>query len=436
MAATLVVAIALAGAGFVLLWLLGNQLVAGERSNAQLRAQDLGALAAAGRLPARLSFPGEDRGTAQVMDEAGVVVAATENVAGEPPIASDRPAAGQIRSAIRSDLPVGERGRFVVVSVGIDTPTGLVTVYTASTLESADETRRAIATALAAGYPILLLIVALAARAAIGRALTPVEAIRAEVAELGERDLHRRVPESGAGDEIDRLAGTMNTMLGRLERSAERQRRFVGDASHELRSPVASLRAVLEVAAAHPDTASLQGTVTDALVDTLRLERLVADLLTLARLDNPTAPSRRTILDLVSVCVDELGRRDDARIELDLPVAAAVVGDEAHVRRVITNLVDNALRHSCSVVRISIDQLDSRQALHVDDDGEGVPVTDRGRIFERFTRLDDARASDDGGSGLGLAIVAELARVLGGAVVVSDSYLGGARFTLTMPRPT
>jgi signal transduction histidine kinase len=416
-----------------LLWLLGNQLVAAERATAILRAQDIAALASSGDLPTSLSFPGEDRGVAQVVDQNGTVVASTPNLEGEPPIAPDMPAPAEVRSAVLHDLPVGDESRFVVVSLGTTTPEGPATVYTAASLEAADQTLSAVTVALLVGYPILLLVVALSARTAIGRALYPVEAIRTEVADIGERDLHHRVPESGTGDEIDRLAGTMNSMLARLERSTERQRRFVADASHELRSPVASLRTVLEVATAHPESATLQATVDDALTDTLRLEQLVADLLTLARLDDRGNSSRREIIDLVSLCVAELSRRNDPRIRTALPPEALIEADESLVRRAVANLVDNAARHAQSIVELSIERGSGEVALHVDDDGAGVAPADRRQLFERFTRLDDARARDEGGSGLGLAIVAEIAGALGGSVAVSDSALGGARFTLRLP---
>ena len=200
---------------------------------------------------------------------AGRVIASTPNLEGESPIARTVLEPGQVRSDIVTGLPIAGDSRFVDrLGRRSSTPTGVVTVYTASSLEAADQTLFAIGIAMALGYPALLLVVALSASRAIGRTLAPVEAIRAEVADIGEHGLDRRVPEPGSGDEIDRLAGTMNTMLARLEQSSLRQRRFVADASHELRSPVASLRTVLEVASAHPETATLRATVDDALADT------------------------------------------------------------------------------------------------------------------------------------------------------------------------
>ena len=267
------------------------------------------------------------------------------NLEGEPPIVAARPASGRMVSTIRGGLPIGDHNRFVVVALGATTATGPVTVYTAASLDRTDDTLSAIAWSLAIGYPLLLVVVAMAASRAIGRALHPVEAIRREVADIGEHDLHRRVPEPGTRDEIDRLAGTMNIMLARLEQSAERQRRFVADTSHELRSPVASLRAVLEVAAAHPDAATMQLTVTNALVDTLRVERLVGDLLALARLDNPEMRDSRRAVNLVAVCSGLFEPLERGSVTLTLSAAgpALVWGDDALVRRAVLNLMDNAI---------------------------------------------------------------------------------------------
>ena len=433
LAATAVVVIALAAAAGGLLWLVSSRLQAAQRDSAVLRARDIAGLASAGQLPVSLSFPGEDTGVAQVVDQSGVVVAASPNLAGEGPITDRSPGPGRVRTQIRGGLPIGDESRFVVVALGTPSPSGPLTVYTAASLEAADQTLLSVTIALALGYPALLAIVALSARIAIGRTLGPVEAIRAEVADIGERDLHRRVPEPGTGDEIDRLADTMNTMLVRLDSSAQRQRRFVADASHELRSPIASLRTVLEVAAAHPETATLEATVDDALVDTARLEVLVVDLLTLARLDGDPRAARAGPVDLVAVCRTVLSGHPELTIEAYLPASAVAIADELIVRRAVTNLVDNAVRHAEARSSISIERIGGHYELHVDDDGDGVPVADRARIFERFTRLDGARARDEGGTGLGLAIVAELARSLGGVVNVTDSPMGGARFTLRIP---
>jgi signal transduction histidine kinase len=271
----------------------------------------------------------------------------------------------------------------------------------------------------------------------VGRALAPVEAIRAEVDAISAAALHRRVPDPPADDEIGRLARTMNRMLARLERAQARQRRLVADASHELRSPVAAIRQHAEVALAHPGrttTTELAGTV---LAEDLRLQRLAEDLLLLTKADEHSLALRRRPVDLDDLVFEEAGRlRDATRLRVDTAAvsAARVEGDAAALARVLRNLADNAARHAGGRLAFSVAERDGLAVLRVDDDGPGIPVADRERVFERFVRLDDARARDDGGSGLGLAIVAELVAAHGGTVAVAASPLGGARVEVALPR--
>jgi signal transduction histidine kinase len=224
-------------------------------------------------------------------------------------------------------------------------------------------------------------------------------------------------------------------MLTRLERSADQQRHFVADASHELRSPLASLRSQLEVTAiGNPDPA-WTAIVSDMLIDHDRLERLVSDLLLLTRTDSKVA-LRFEPIDLGHLVRHELARRPIPDLQTRNVEAPNVLieGDHDALVRVLRNLVDNAERHAERYVHIAIGSFtDSRVALIVEDDGEGIPEGQEGFIFERFARLDDARTSDAGGSGLGLAIVAELASAHNATVVV-DTNAPGARFVVTFPR--
>ncbi|HEY4727774.1 MAG TPA: ATP-binding protein, partial [Actinomycetes bacterium] len=232
-------------------------------------------------------------------------------------------------------------------------------------------------------------------------------------------------------------ARTMNRMLGRLEQAQARQRRLVADASHELRSPVAAIRQHAEVALAHPDrttTAELAATV---LAEDLRLQRLAEDLLLLTRADEHTLALHRRPVDLDDLVFDEARRlRASTGLRVDTTAVSAgrVDGDAAGLRRVLRNLGDNAARHAAGRLAFSLAEADGLVLLGVDDDGPGIPEADRRRVLERFVRLDDARARDDGGSGLGLAIVAELATAHGGTVAVAPSALGGARVEVTLPR--
>lgn len=283
------------------------------------------------------------------------------------------------------------------------------------------------------GLPPLLAVVAGVTWLVTRRALRPVESIRSELAEImDDGDLSRRVPESASRDEIARLASTTNATLAALEASAERQRRFIADAAHELRSPIASLRTQLEVAQAHPHLLELDGVIGD----TVRLEHLAADLLLLARLDAGEQP-RADRVDLAALIRDELAHRVGDRITVDtVPPNApvSVTGSRLQLARLLGNLVDNAQRHAATTVRVGLHHTgDHTAVLEVADDGPGVPEADRARIFQRFVRLDDARSRDEGGAGLGLAIVRDVIERHGGDIRVTDGIDGGARFVVTLP---
>jgi signal transduction histidine kinase len=245
------------------------------------------------------------------------------------------------------------------------------------------------------------------------------------------------VPDPPADDEIGRLARTMNRMLGRLEQAQARQRRLVADASHELRSPVATIRQHAEVALAHPGRTGSAELAATVLAEDLRLQRLTEDLLLLTRADERSLAPRRRPVDLDDLVLEEARRLRDAtglRVDTTAVSAGRVAGDAAGLRRVLRNLGDNASRHARERLALSVADRDATVVLAVDDDGPGIPDADRERVFERFVRLDGARARDDGGSGLGLAIVAELAAAHGGTVAVAASPLGGARVEVWLPR--
>jgi signal transduction histidine kinase len=326
----------------------------------------------------------------------------------------------------------------MVVAARAETEDGPRTVLVAGTLEVAEESADVVSTLLAMGLPLLLLVVAATTWRMVGRALAPVEAIRTTADGVSTADLSGRVPTPTSSDEIARLATTMNRMLDRLEDGQQRQRRFVADASHELRSPVATLRQHAEVARAHPDRTSpdeLAGTV---LAEALRMQQLVDDLLLLARADEHSLGLRRRPVDLDDLVLDEVRRlRTTTSIEVEVDAggvsAGQVDGDAAALQRVVRNVVDNAARHAAGRVALSLAEDDGTVTFAVEDDGPGVPPDQRQRVFERFVRLDDARARDGGGSGLGLAIVAEVVAAHGGTVALTDAGLGGARVEVTLP---
>ncbi|WP_253209514.1 sensor histidine kinase [Streptomyces niphimycinicus] len=268
----------------------------------------------------------------------------------------------------------------------------------------------------------------------VGRALRPVAAMRREFTEITERDLHRRVPVPRARDEIHRLARTMNATLDRLHRAMTRQRQFVADASHELRSPIAAVRAQLELVLARPSRTDWPAAVHKALRDTDRLQAVASDLLLLARLDAQEAP-RTAAVDLGALAAEEVRRHPGAlTLAGEQERAAVVTGSRVQLSRLLTNLADNARRHTRTTVSITVAVRGGQVELAVDDDGPGIPEADRERVFERFTRLDDARARQDGGTGLGLAIANDIAHAHGGSLTVLTSPRGGARLLLCLPR--
>ena len=310
---------------------------------------------------------------------------------------------------------------------------------------------------LGVAIPVALLVLGVTTWLVVGRALRPVETMRREVAEVTAANLSHRLPDPGGGDEVARLARTLNGMLDRLDASATAQRRFVGDASHELKTPLATIRQHAEVALLHPeavDGRALAGTV---LGEEARLTALVQGLLVLARADEGALGVARRPVDLDDLVLAEASRQRAAAAAASAAAAEAtatpaatgaaaplvvdatgvgparVVGDEGLLGQVVRNLVANAARHAAATVAIGLVDRDGRAVLTVDDDGSGVAEADRERVFERFVRLDEARDRDAGGSGLGLAIVREIVRVHGGSVRVEASPRGGARFVVELP---
>ena len=428
-----VVSVALILAAFGLVGLLRHRLIDAERVAARVRADDVVALARTGTLPYPLSFPGEDSGATQVLDAKGKVIAATENIEDDSPLSTLRPDVGDHESVIMTGLPMEEDDRYLIVATTAVVGGKRVTVQAAASLESADDTLATLTRTLLWGVPALILLVAATTRLLVGLALRPVGAITDEVADITQADLHRRVPEPGSSDEIARLAITMNEMLARLEASSARQQRFVADASHEMRSPLASSRAVLEVAALHPGSVdNLLAAIGDSLIDHQRLETLVADLLTLARLDGSETHKRRVPTDLEALTRTVVDRRVEPDVTFACTGPAIALVDGAQIDRVLTNLLDNAARHRRSRTDVTVGRGDTTVDITVDDDGPGVPEPERNRVFEPFTRLDAARTADQG-TGLGLAIVAEIVGDLDGKVRLVDSPLGGARFVVSLP---
>ncbi|WP_432545378.1 ATP-binding protein [Kineococcus sp. SYSU DK004] len=382
----------------------------------------------------------DDRGSlVQVVRQDDVVVAASRDVAGLGPLSDARPRVAEVAQERREEPALGP-GRWFATTLGAAADDEYYRVVVLQRGTSAESTLRTATAIVAVAAPALLVAVAAATWVFVGRSLRPVEAIRRTVEGIGAGHLDGRVPVPDGRDAVARLAETMNAMLARLEASQRAQRRFVADASHELRSPVATLRAAAEVWADHPGTSSPEEFAALVEDESARLEHLVADLLVLARADEGRLASVRGDVDL-----DELVGAEAARLRattaLAVRVAAAparVHGDAAQLARVLRNLTDNAARHARGAVALGV-RAEGGQGgmavLEVADDGPGVPAAERARVFDRFVRLEEARGRGSGGTGLGLAIVAELVAAHGGTVEVDDAPGGGALFRVRLPVP-
>ena len=419
--ATLVVAIALLIGAFSFYGILSSSIHDSTERAAEQRLDEL-----AGRLdgPDGRGIDSLEDEIVQIIGRDGTVRAASEDARDDLGSASlpvaDHPRTlsidGHAHLVISDDL---ENDETLVLAVPVDDDA---------------ETLSTVAVLLAVAVPLLLLLVAITTWLVVGRALRPVTRIRQEVDGISAERLHRRVEVPASADEIAALASTMNRMLDRLDSSATAQRRFVSDASHELRSPLATIRQHAELAQAHPATTSIGELAEVVSEEGLRLQGIVESLLLLARLDEGGGAHDEPV-DLDDLALGEVRRLRARGIEVDGSGirAARVEGDPRLLGQLARNLADNAVRHAAGRVAISVIPDDEWVFLTVEDDGAGVPDDERDRIFERFVRLDEARSRDAGGSGLGLAIVQGIAAASGGTVSVDVSRWGGARFVVTLP---
>ncbi len=434
--AAVAVTVVLVPAAAMLLVVQGRQL--GDNLDASLarRADALEVIAADLELQGSsgvqvLSNSAGDDAVAQVVDGDGVVVAATANAVDIGPIAPDPGDAGdQLRTL--DSLPV-EDDEFRVLSRAVD---GQLVIHVAENNDDQQDVIQQLRRAVGLVVPLAVLALTAIVWWLVGRTLRPVEAIRRSVADMAPEQLDQRVPQPGTGDEVDRLAATMNELLDRLDDSSRRQRRFVADASHELRSPLARMRTELETSPGSTET-------TESIIAEIdEMAALVDDLLVLARSDSGRAAIAHRPLDLDDVVLTEVDRvRTASPIEIDRSAvsAAHVDGDPGELRRVVRNLLDNAVRHATSRVEVSLvegtDGSDFIAVLAVADDGPGIAPERAEEIFDRFTRVDGSRDRQAGGTGLGLAIARDIVVRHGGTLRLDTGGIGrsGARFVATLP---
>jgi signal transduction histidine kinase len=375
---------------------------------------------------------------AQVLAPDGRVLASTRQLAGLPAVYALTPGSS---TPVRQKAADGVIPSEVVVygehaTVG-GRPLAIVT-GTATTLRG--QVNETFARLLLIGLPAVLLLACATVWLVVGRALRPVEHIRravTDITDLSAADLTRRVPEPGTEDEIGHLAQTMNAMLARLEDAAGRQRRFVADASHELRSPLTAIRTGLEVGLAHPDRAPWLAIAERAVKQATRLESLISELLLLARSDAADTVARRQRVELAALLAEVRATTAGSRVpvEVDVPAALAVIGNPAELSRLFRNVIDNAIRYARTVVRIKAFQgpTDGTVRIRIADDGPGIPADQRHRVFDRFVRLDASREQLSGSAGLGLAIAKAIAAAHRGTMAIAEADEGGALVIVDLP---
>jgi signal transduction histidine kinase len=371
-------------------------------------------------------------GVVQIVDSRGNVLVAS---AGSPTAPLSFTSLGPGERRFFGRVEINRANDFWVTGMGAETPSGPVTVLVAADREPVETVVGTVAGLLAVGGPIVICLVAFGTHRLVGAALQPVERIRSKVASVTSGRLAERIPVPAADDEIARLAVTMNEMLDRLEAGQITQQRFISDASHELRSPLATITAALELAHGQPDMLDDALIEESLLPEATRMQRLVADLLLLARTDeNSTLRSQVDVDldDLLSAEAERVKAITSLRVFTDIS-HVRIVGDPRSLSRLLRNLVDNAIRYAHSHIGLECRCVDNRAQIVIQDDGPGVPVADRERVFDRFVRLDSPRTRESGGAGLGLSIVAQIAQVHHGRVVLSESASGGARFVAELP---
>ncbi|MCW2913046.1 MAG: Signal transduction histidine kinaselike protein [Actinomycetia bacterium] len=386
-----------------------------------------------GRLPALLPDRKDGKVQAiQVLDARNRVVAATRQLVGEPPITTLRSTDGGVRTQRTLCPPAGLKGCMTVISYKVySQPGGIWLLNVAVPTVPWYGNATALVLAIGASLLITAMMAAWAFRM-VGKDFAPVEAIRTELAEITATGLDRRVPVP-KHQEIRSLAETVNDTLDRLEGAYQQLRQFTSDASHDLRSPITAMLAQVEEGLMYPDDTDWPRTATAVLTGIERLQAIVTDLLTLARLD-ARAPLTRNPTDLAQLVSAELGRRTYRKeIVKDLRQNVFIDCDRLRITRGHTNMIDNAERHATSKITVSVRADGPTAALEVIDDGAGIAAEQREMVFDRFTRLDASRDRDAGGTGLGLAIAREITEAHQGTLTIQDSERG-TRFVLRLPR--
>jgi signal transduction histidine kinase len=434
--AVLVVFGSLLAGAFGLRALLERATLQSVRTDAQVRVAEVSALALRAELPVPLPNAVGTRPTLiQVVERNGTVSTATAPLLNRQPLLPLAELDGDHgrKMALVFD---GAPSQWWVEAVPATLNGRAATVIVASSLAELRRTLNQLAFLLAIGIPMLTTAAGILVWVLVGRALYPVDRLRSEVDMLAADSQRRgqRVGVPDTDDEISRLAHTLNLLLDKLDKSAYSQRRFVADASHELRGPVANIRLAVEVAQAHPEQADWNAVANEVLIQDERMGRLVEHLLLLARTDDDHALRRTEALNLTDIAHEAAAsnRRDGISVRVATTSTTVLHDDRSQLVSIVNNLVENAVRFAAHQVTISVMSTGGWVELSVRDDGPGVPADERERIFDRFYRVDAHRSREGGGTGLGLAIVARLVSERGGSVTVGDASPGSV-FTVRLP---
>ncbi|WP_433443251.1 sensor histidine kinase [Nonomuraea sp. CA-141351] len=418
------------------LYALRNEVADAEAQEVSSKALRVLLLVKRNQLAPRVTSDGLDG--VQVVDPAGRVVSSTPNLAGLPPLTREIPHRDHANDVAEICDLRGFPGRCeIAVALHAYQPDGAWVIYAFDPAVPWYVSPKVIIFQIC----LMILLVSLTwygVSHVVARTLAPVDSIRKKLAEITAGGGGMRVPVPENDDEIRALAETANQTLEQLEAAMEQQetaieqqRRFAGDASHDLRSPITAMRTQVEGALLHPEDTDWQATGNEVLTSLDRLQAIVTNLLTLTKLD-AGAPDRREPMDLGELAAAEIARPRSKRVIPNLQSDVVVTGDRLQLARLLTNLLDNAERHAESHIIVTVRQQDGEAVLEVLDDGAGIAHDQREIVFQRFARLDDSRSRDAGGSGLGLPIAREIAKAHHGTLTIEDSHTG-ARFVLRMP---
>jgi signal transduction histidine kinase len=438
LSAVVVVTFSMLVGGAFLLLVLQSSLVSAAWNDLAVRASDVARLLQEEGIEETRSTLAEDRNSAaqvQIVDEANRVVGWSIRSLRSSPMSTLRPSPGRTAKEELSRVPaLGGDDEILVGARGVELHGERYVILVAAPLEVQTDTLRTVGLLLLAATPLLVALVAVAVWILVGRSLKTVERIRRQVAEIDGRRLHQRVEVPHTGDEIAALASTMNQMLDKLEQSDNSHRAFFSDASHELRSPLSTLLTTAEVASLDESGRTWLDMQQTVLNESSRMQSLVEDLLTLAKVDSHQLQLDVQDVDLEDVLDAEVKRlRTVSSLQIDAELQPTRVrGDERRLMQVFRNLMDNAARHAKSTIMVGMERRPGEVVVSVDNDGEMISPKDRNRVFERFARLDASRSSDGGGSGLGLAITREIMVAHGGTVLAAESD-GWCRFQVILP---